>query len=182
MRMDRRQPFSAWDVVNTYNERALADLLWTYGEERNSWRIARRIVWARPVDTTTALKDIVASAVGQRFLTKSLARVFQGIRIEVNAELKNLQKALQDSLDILSPGGRIVVISYHSLEDRMVKEFFRREGSTVRQQRYDPRGDRATVPNLLILTKKPVIPTAREVERNPRARSAKLRVAERSAE
>jgi len=179
MRMDRRQLFSAWDVVNTYGEQALADVLWKYGEERNSRRIARIIVRARTVSTTAALRSIVEAAVGKRFLTKSLARVFQAIRIEVNAELKNLQRILEDSLGILSPHGRIVMISYHSLEDRMVKEFFRREAAITTPIAMNSVASKGIAPRLKILTKKPVTPSASEIERNPRARSAKMRAAER---
>ena len=182
MRMDRRQQFSAWDVVNTYGEQPLADVLWKYGEERNSRRIARMIVRARPVSTTAALRSIVEAAVGKRFLTKSLARVFQAIRIEVNAELKNLQRILEDSLGILSPHGRIVMISYHSLEDRMVKEFFRREAAIPTPIAMNFVASKSIVPRLKILTKRPVTPSASEIDRNPRARSAKMRAAERCAE
>jgi 16S rRNA (cytosine1402-N4)-methyltransferase len=182
MRMDRRQQFSAWDVVNTYGEQPLADVLWKYGEERNSRRIARMIVRARPVSTTAALRSIVEAAVGKRFLTKSLARVFQAIRIEVNAELKNLQRILEDSLGILSPHGRIVMISYHSLEDRMVKEFFRREAAITTPITMNFVASKSIAPRLKILTKKPVTPSASEIDRNPRARSAKMRAAERCAE
>lgn len=182
MRMDRRQQFSAWDVVNTYGEQPLADVLWKFGEERNSRRIARMIVRARPVGTTAGLRSIVEAAVGKRFLTKSLARVFQAIRIEVNAELKNLQRILEDSLGILSPHGRIVVISYHSLEDRMVKGFFRREAATITPTAVNFVAPKHIAPRLKILTKKPVTPSASEIDRNPRARSAKMRAAERCAE
>lgn len=180
MRMDQRQPFTAWDVVNTYGEQALADVLWKYGEERNSRRIARKILNTKPVNTTADLRSSVEAVVGKKFLTKSLARVFQAIRIEVNAELKNLQRVLEDSLDILSPRGRIVVISYHSLEDRIVKEFFRREGATAPPFNLDPSAVGTVAARLKVLTKKPLVPTAPEIEQNPRARSAKMRVAERT--
>jgi len=125
MRMDRRQALSAWDVVNTYEERALADVIYQYGEEQNARRIARSIVGRRPVHTTGELRDVVAAFTPDRFLNKSLARVFQALRIEVNGELDSLTTVLRDARDLLAPGGRIVVISYHSLEDRIVKEFFR---------------------------------------------------------
>jgi 16S rRNA (cytosine1402-N4)-methyltransferase len=182
MRMDRRQRFRAWDVVNTYSQQALADVLWRYGEEHHARRIARLIVRSRVVGTTAALRSIVEAAVGKRFLTKSLARVFQAIRIEVNAELKNLQKILEDSLGILSPHGRIVVISYHSLEDRIVKEFFRREAAATTPGALDTVAPVAMTPKLKILTKRPVTPSDSEIEQNPRARSAKMRVAERSTD
>ena len=127
--MDRRAQFSAWDVVNTYPEEQLAKILWEYGEERLSRRIARSVVRARPVDTTGSLASIVERCVGGRFLTKSLARVFQALRIEVNSELGSLREVLAAVPDVLQPGGRCVVISYHSLEDRIVKDFFRAEAA-----------------------------------------------------
>ncbi len=179
MRMDRRQKLSGWDVVNQYAEEELAELLWEYGEERNSERIANRIVARRPIETTVALRDAVRLAAGERFLMKTLARVFQAIRIEVNDELRNLERVLRSTVEILSPGGRMVVISYHSLEDRIVKDFLRRNAATsvASGNKYVP--DTVVTPTLKMLTKKPVVASPSEVERNPRARSAKLRAAER---
>ncbi len=179
MRMDRSQIHTGWDVVNTYSEQALADVIYTFGEERNSRRIARKIVRARPIDTTRELSAVIESAARGRFVTETLARVFQAIRIEVNGELKNLERALRDLLGVLSPGGRIVVLSYHSLEDRIVKEFFREESRDriPSGNKYTP--DKAAVPRLRILTKKPIRAGADEVAHNPRSRSAKMRVAER---
>jgi 16S rRNA (cytosine1402-N4)-methyltransferase len=179
MRMDRRQNLTGWDVVNTYSEQTLADVLYRFGEERQSRRIARVIVGSRTIQTTRELSVAIESAVGKRHLPETLSRVFQAVRIEVNGELKNLEAVLEDSLDVLSPGGRVVVISYHSLEDRIVKDFFRREsrGTIPSGSKYLP--DRVAVPKMKILTKKPVRAKADEIERNPRARSAKMRVAER---
>jgi 16S rRNA (cytosine1402-N4)-methyltransferase len=179
MRMDRKQLLSGWHVVNEYDEHALSAVLWKYGEERHARRIAKRIARARPVDTTSALGEIVAAVVGKKFLTKSLARVFQAIRIEVNDELKNLEQVLHDSVSILSPGGRLVVISYHSLEDRAVKTMFRREAITSIPSGHKYLPDETVIPRLKILTRKPVVPSLSEIARNPRARSAKIRVAER---
>ena len=179
MRMDRRQKFSGWDVVNMYEEKQLADVLWKYGEERNARRIAQKIVKARNIDTTGALKTVVQSVVGTRFLTKTLARIFQAVRIEVNDELKSLEKVLTDSREMLAPGGRIAVLSYHSLEDRMVKEFFRRESAERMYSGHKYVEDVVLVPRFKVLTRKPVVASAAEAGRNPRARSAKLRVAER---
>ncbi len=125
MRMDRRQPISGWDVVNKYSEERLADVFWKYGEERYSRRIARRIVEARDIDSTGKLATVIESTVGKQFLVKTLARVFQAIRIEVNDELRALEQTLGASVERVAEGGRIVVISYHSLEDRIVKNFFR---------------------------------------------------------
>ena len=164
LRMNRSQVLDGWMVVNTYEQSQLADVIWKYGEERNSRRIAKKIIFARerqPLDTTQDLARVVESAVGKRWLTKTLARVFQAIRIEVNNELENLRTTLHNAIELLEQGGRIVVISYHSLEDRIVKQMFRSE------QR------------LAILTKKPIRATEAETAINPRARSAKLRAAER---
>jgi 16S rRNA (cytosine1402-N4)-methyltransferase len=179
MRMDRRQELTAWELVNTRDEQTVAHLLWEYGEERHARRIARRLVARRPVDTTGALRDVVASAVGGQHLTKSLARVFQALRIAVNGELDSLRSVLADALDFIVPGGRIVVIAYHSLEDRIVKEFFRSE-STVPIQRNIPwLPGQEPQPRLRVLTRKPIVPSGEETVQNPRARSAKLRAAER---
>jgi 16S rRNA (cytosine1402-N4)-methyltransferase len=181
MRMDRRQHLSGSDVVNTYDEEALADILWRYGQERHSRRIARRLVAARPVLTTGALRSVVESAVGGRFVTKTLARVFQAIRIEVNNELKNLKEVLECSPEMLVQGGRIVVITYHSLEDKVVKDFFRREAASRIPSGNKYAEDTLVEPRLKILTRKPIEPAEPEIGRNPRARSAKMRVAERLA-
>ncbi len=180
MRMDRRQAVSGWDVVNTYDETQLADVLWKYGEERYSRRIAKKIESAKPVETTGQLAEIVEAAVGKQFLTKTLARVFQAIRIEVNDELRSLEQALADSLELVAPGGRTVVISYHSLEDRIVKKFFKAASlsSIPSGHKYIP--DAVISPKLKTLTKSPVLATKEEIERNPRARSAKMRAAERT--
>lgn len=179
MRMDRRQVLTGRQVINEYGEQRLADILFRFGEERRSRRIARSIVRARPVLTTGALRDAVAAAAGGQFLVKSLARVFQAIRIEVNGELAALERALRSAIDLLEPGGRVVVISYHSLEDRIVKDTFRRESQAV------PLGplpaDPVSIPRLRTLTRKPVGPGPEELRNNPRSRSAKLRAAERLA-
>jgi 16S rRNA (cytosine1402-N4)-methyltransferase len=179
MRMDRRQRLTGWDVVNTYPEAGLTKVLWEFGEERASRKIARKIVEARNVDTTGALRSVVESAVGKQFLTKTLARVFQAIRMEVNGELKNLEKVLGDSREALSPGGRIVVLSYHSLEDRIVKEFLRKESAQKVYSGHKYVDDIALIPNFRILTRKPVVASDAEAQRNPRARSVKMRAAER---
>ncbi len=179
MRMDRRQKTNARHVVNLYEEKKLASIIAAYGEERQARRIAARIVRSRPLETTGALREAVAAAVGGRFLIKSLARVFQAIRIEVNRELENLQQALLDVTGLLEPSGRVVVISYHSLEDRIVKEFLKSEaaGSIPSGNKLMP--DTLVEPRLRLLTRKPVVPEPDELRRNPRSRSAKLRAAER---
>ncbi len=165
LRMNQEQQSDGWGIVNTYEQKELADVLWKYGEERNSRRIAKKIIFARekqPINTTQDLARVVESAVGGRWLTKSLARVFQAIRIEVNNELENLQRTLNDVIEIIELGGRVVVISYHSLEDRIVKHTFRSDSQ-----------------RLSVLTSKPIQASQTEIIANSRARSAKLRAAER---
>ncbi len=181
MRMDRRRERTGWHVVNDYEEKRLADIIWKFGEERNARRIARRISYARPVNTTGQLASAVEAAVGKQFLTKTLARVFQAIRIEVNDELESLDRALADSVEIMAPGGRIVVIAYHSLEDRIVKTFFKNESATTIPSGHKYIPDTVVSPRLRTLTRSPITATEEEVVRNPRSRSAKLRVAERIA-
>jgi len=157
-------------VVNTYPEEELKRIIREYGEERHAGRIAWRIVKeraARPIATTAELAIVVRKAVGGRFILKTLARVFQAVRIEVNDELGNLSRFLESSVPVMAPGARIVVISYNSLEDRIVKNWIRDEAKT--------KG------TLTMLTKKVVLPSDRERGENRRSRSAKLRAAERRA-
>jgi 16S rRNA (cytosine1402-N4)-methyltransferase len=153
---------TAADLVNTLPERELADLIFRFGEERRSRRIAAAIVRNRPIATTDRLASVVVSAVGRRPGGPHPARrTFQALRIAVNRELEELAASLPQAVELLGPGGRVVVISYHSLEDGIVKRTFRDD-------------DR-----LEVLTKKPVVADADEIARNPRARSAKLRAADR---
>lgn len=182
MRMDRREPDTAADLVNGLAERALADLIWRYGEERWSRRIARAIVGARPMRTTTELAEIVAGAIPRRSWPRGIhpaTRTFQALRIALNDELTNLDNAIPDAAEVLREAGRLCAITFHSLEDRTIKHTFLRlsRGCTCTS------GASACTcqgtPRLRVLTRKPVTPSAGEVARNPRARSAKLRVAER---
>lgn len=181
MRMDRNQAFSAWHVVNEYTEEKLADVIWNYGEEKYSRRIARALVEERkrrPLTTTGDVAEVVRRVAPRQFQQKTLARVFQAIRIEVNEELENIRRALDDAIHLLRPGGRLVVISYHSLEDRIVKETMKRAAKGYEETNpFEPRKE--VQPLLKILTKKPITPTNEEIHRNPRARSAKLRAAEK---
>jgi len=179
MRMDSRRTVTAHDVVNGYSQERLEAILREYGEEREARRIARALVRARPVTAVGELNGVIERCVGGRYRTKSLARVYQALRIEVNGELENLREALASFPDLLLPGGRCVVIAYHSLEDRIVKEFFRGEAADriPSQNKFLP--DLPQLPRLGILTRKPVTASGEEVARNPRARSAKLRAAER---
>jgi 16S rRNA (cytosine1402-N4)-methyltransferase len=182
MRFDPTQPTTASDLVNGLSETDLADLLWRFGEEPRARQVARRIVTARPLATTTELAQTVGSVTQRgRSRIHPATRVFQALRIAVNGELDALQEGLRQALGLLAPGGRIVVIAFHSLEDRIVKEYFRRESRDCLCPPGQPVctcGHRAA---LRILTRKPVRPEEGEVQANPRARSARLRVAERLA-
>ncbi len=163
MRMDPQGPTTAAELVNGLAEQELARLLWTYGEERYARRIARRIVENRPIDTTEKLARLVASCYPPgRHRLHPATRTFQALRIAVNDELGALEEALPQAVSVLRAGGTLVVISFHSLEDRLTKRFFREQGRAGRLQ---------------VLTKKPLQPSPEEVGRNPRARSAKLRAA-----
>jgi 16S rRNA (cytosine1402-N4)-methyltransferase len=182
MRMDRRQHLDAKSVVNTYPEEELALLFRKYGEEKNSRRLARAIANQRAlgsIETTGEIASIVEKTIGSRFLVKSLARIFQALRIEVNNELANLSTLLRESLHTMETGGRMVVISYHSLEDRIVKKFFLEESMSYTPSENKLLPDTPRNPNLRILTKKPVRASKEEQQRNPRSRSAKMRAAER---
>jgi 16S rRNA (cytosine1402-N4)-methyltransferase len=184
MRMNREQPITAATIVNSYDAQQLAAIFRTYGEERHSGRIARKIVDARkknPIETTHQLSSLIEAAVGRHLIQKSLARVFQAIRIEVNNELERLRQGLQSAFESLRIGGRLVVISYHSLEDRIVKEFFVRESSTRIRASNKLLPDIQRQPRVTVLTRKPVRPSSDEISKNPRARSAKLRAAEKIA-
>ncbi len=169
MRMDPHSERTAEQVVNHLDERELADVIYEFGEERRSRRIARAIVRSRPIRTTAHLAEIVSAAARpmnfeQRRIHPA-TRTFQALRIFVNRELDDLQALLDAAPRILKPGGRVVIISFHSLEDRIVKDAFR-EGS-IKDKHFR------------VLTKKPVIASLQEQDRNPRARSAKMRAAER---
>ena len=177
MRTDPSSALSAAAILRTYNERDLADVFFHYGEEKHSRRIARVIVNRRdrePIATTQDLCRIIESVAGGKFFKKTLSRIFQALRIAVNDELNNLRWALDDAWTVLIPGGRIAVITYHSLEDRIVKHAFRPAPADD-----TPFSTRQEPLRWKILTKKPVLPGEDEMIHNPRSRSAKLRVAER---
>jgi 16S rRNA (cytosine1402-N4)-methyltransferase len=182
MRMGGAGP-SAADVVNAAGERDLANIIFILGEERHSRAVARAIVKARsaaPLLTTKALADVVASAVRPRpDDIHPATRTFQALRIFVNDELGELVSALAAAERILKPGGRLVVVSFHSLEDRIVKSFFVDRGESRTGSRHAPEIKRPE-PTFRALTKRPVTADEQEVARNPRARSAKLRAGERS--
>ena len=183
MRMDPALPRSAADVVNETSERELADLLFQLGEERRSRAVARAVVRARPVTTTGALAAIVARVLGAgRPGHHPATRTFQALRIAVNDELGQLDRFLADAWRLLRPGGRLAVIAYHSLEDRRVKETFRRWAARCLCPPSQPVCTCGWTPVARILTRRPIVPTPAEIARNPRARSARLRVAERLAD
>lgn len=180
MRVNPAQETTAADIINSYPEAELADLIWTYGEEPASRRIAHYIVAERPVYTSAELAGIIERAVGGRHgKIHPATRTFQALRIVVNDELDNLESALQQAIKVLGFEGRLVVISYHSLEDRIVKQFMRREASGCICPPGTPSCICGHTPTLKVLTKKVIVPTRAEIRANPRSRSAKMRVAER---
>jgi 16S rRNA (cytosine1402-N4)-methyltransferase len=183
MRMGRDGPTAA-DVIAKASEADLANIIYIFGEERHSRAVARAIVAARkeaPITTTKALADIVAKVVHSKpNEIHPATRTFQGLRIFVNAELDELHLALTAAERVLKPGGRLVVVSFHSLEDRIVKNFFAERGKVAAGSRHLPEVAQAA-PSFQILTKRPVTPGDAEISANPRARSAKLRAAERTA-
>lgn len=174
MRMGAMASSTAKEVVNDYSYEKLRDLIFHYGEERLSRPIARAIVAARPIETTAELRQAVGSAVSGPRLVKSLARVFQAIRIEVNRELDMLRSALDESLQLLAGDGRIVAISYHSLEDRIVKTFFRTGNHEGKLEKDFYGNDLRPIEPLF---RKAIRPSPEEVASNPAARSARLRAA-----
>ncbi|MBR5911378.1 MAG: 16S rRNA (cytosine(1402)-N(4))-methyltransferase RsmH [Bacteroidales bacterium] len=181
MRMSQSTPLDAATVVNTYDLDELTRLLATYGEVQNARLVATEIVMARdaePIETTAQLKAAVAPRLPRGHENKVLAQIFQALRIEVNGELDALRAFLSQCPDMLHAGGRLVVMSYHSLEDRIVKNYFK-TGNAEGKEEKDFFGNLLTPYKLI--TRKPVVPSSAEVERNSRARSAKLRIAERIA-
>lgn len=182
MRMNTSKEFSAMDVINDYSQNQLTQLFFTYGELPNAKRIAELIVKRRAekkITTTDELADTVTSALQKGKENKALAQIFQAIRIEVNGEVEVLKQFLQQSVEALRPGGRIAIISYHSIEDRLVKNFLKAgnfEGTVEKDFYGNPLSPFKAV------TRKPIIPTEEETETNPRARSAKLRIAEKVKE
>jgi len=179
MRMSDLSGVSAYDVVNNYEYKKLRDIIYHYGEERLSRQIAKEIINNRPIETTLELRNAIENVLYGRNIIKSVARVFQAIRIEVNRELDVLKKGLADALEILKPGGRIVAISYHSLEDRIVKNFFK-SGNFDGVVEKDFFGN--PLKPLRIITKQIITPSDDEIKKNPASRSAKLRVAEKLME
>jgi len=180
MRFNPAQKLSAADIVNGYSEAELARILKDYGEEPFAARIARRIIGHRPINTTTELARLVETAVGGRKgRIHPATRTFQALRIATNGELENLDKALKQAVNMLGFGGRLVVISYHSLEDRIAKRFMQAEARDCVCQPGTPVCICGHVSRLRLLSRKVITPSAEEVKANPRARSARMRAAER---
>ena len=179
MRMNTNSPLSARQVVNEYGQEELANVLFKYGELRNSRAIAREIISAREVEeiiTTGQLIEVVVNMVPEKKKNQFLARIFQAIRIEVNDEIKALEEMLLDAVDMLNEGGRLVVLSYHSLEDRMVKNLLKKgkiEGDLEKDFFGNP------IKDLKEITRKAIVATEQQITENTRARSARLRVAEK---
>ncbi|MFC4770224.1 16S rRNA (cytosine(1402)-N(4))-methyltransferase RsmH [Effusibacillus consociatus] len=185
MRMDTTQPFSAYDLVNTWDEKEIANVIFQYGEERWGKRIAEFIVKARkngPIHTTGELVDIIKAAIpagARRDGPHPAKRTFQAFRIAVNDELNVFEQAIRDAIDCLKAGGRISIITFHSLEDRIAKNVFQEASKGCICPPELPICQCSNEPKLKMITRKPILPSDEELEQNPRARSAKLRIAER---
>ncbi len=180
MRFDLRNPMRAIDLVNNLPEKELADLIYTFGEERRSRQVARAIVQARPLETTHQLASVVAKSTSSgRKRMHPATRTFQALRIAVNQELDALREVLPQAISSLKPKGRLAVISYHSLEDRIVKHYLRNESKDCICPPKQPICDCGHTASISIITKRPIRPQDGEIERNPRARSARLRVIEK---
>jgi len=181
MRMNSKQQLTAHEITNTFSEEKLREIFKKYGEERRYRAISRVIIKERKknvIETTTDLQEIISLVLPYQNRVKSLSRIFQALRIAVNEELENLKAALESGLDYLTTGGRLVVISYHSLEDRIVKNFFKQESRRCVCPPDLPICVCGEPGRLKILTKRSIQPSKEEVQRNPRSRSARLRTAE----
>ena len=177
MRMGNMTNHTANDIINTYEYEQLRDIIFHYGEEKASRKIAQSIILSRPIESTSQLRKIVSDIVNQKFLVKTLARVFQAIRIEVNQELEMLKQVLSQSLSLLKESGRIVIMSYHSLEDRLVKRFLK-SGNFTGNIEKDFFGNNLSPFHLI--NSQVITPSSKEVSQNPASRSAKLRIAEKA--
>jgi len=180
MRFDPLAPQTAADLVNTYSERELADLIYEYGEERDSRKIARAIVKARPLHTTRELVAVIESVSPRRGdRIHPATRTFQALRIAVNEELASIETVLPQAVAGLRSGGRLAVISFHSLEDRIVKDLFREQSKDVVNPPYEQLYETERKAIIKEVNRKPIMPSEEETKNNPRARSAKLRIAEK---
>lgn len=181
MRMDTSSSLSAENVVNEYSKEALTDIFFTYGEEKQSRLIANKIVAKRPIKTTLELVNVIEQAVGANYFYKNHPerKIFQAIRIEVNKELSVLKAVLPDVLELLNKEGRVAIITFHSLEDRIVKKFFKENSEVNELVKGLPVIPEEYKPQLKLVTRKPIIPSSQELVENSRSKSAKLRIAER---
>jgi 16S rRNA (cytosine1402-N4)-methyltransferase len=171
---------TAADLVNTYSERELADLIYRYGEERESRKIARAIVKARPIHTTRELVAVIEAVSPRRgSRVHPATRTFQALRIAVNEELGAIEEVLPQAVAALEPGGRVAIIAFHSLEDRIVKDFFREQSKDLVNPPYERIYEEERKATLKEVHRKPITPSEDEIQNNPRARSAKLRIAEK---
>lgn len=188
MRMDKRNKITAKDIVNTYSEMDLYRIIRDYGEDKFAKNIAKHIVRARmekPIETTFQLNEIIKAAIPAKFRVTGghpSKRTFQAIRIELNRELEVLKGTLQDMIDLLMPGGRLLIITFHSLEDRIVKEAFKTNENPCTCPPEFPICVCGKKPKGRIISKKPILPTKEELEINKRSKSAKLRVFEKTSE
>ncbi len=179
MRFDTTQGQRAEELVNTLSAEDLQEILWRLGEEPKARRIAKAIVAARPLSSTSHLTQVIASVAGKpQKNIHPATRSFQALRMAVNHELEHLERGLEIGLGLLAPGGRMAVISFHSLEDRLVKQTFRRESQDCICPPELPQCTCGHVARVKVITRRPIRPDANEIERNPRSRSARLRVAE----
>jgi 16S rRNA (cytosine1402-N4)-methyltransferase len=179
MRMNKQSDFSARDLLNTYSEQDLSKVLWEYGELKNSRKVASNIVSYRQnksINETSDLVEAVSGLIPKHVENQFLAKLYQALRIEVNHEMDYLKEMLEQALEFLSPGGRLVVISYHSLEDRIIKTFMR-NGTFSKEEEFDLYGTKKHV--FKVINRKVIIPTDEEINLNNRSRSAKLRIAEK---
>ena len=181
MRMDRSTKVTAADIVNTYSESKLTEIFYKYGEEKKSKFIAQYIVKNRPITTTLELVDIINDAVGNKYfnLNHPERRIFQALRIEVNQELKVIEVVLPQVIDLLKPEGRCAIITFHSLEDRIVKQFFKTQSEVNELVKGLPEIPLEYKPKIKLITKKPLTASKEELQENSRSKSAKLRVIER---
>jgi 16S rRNA (cytosine1402-N4)-methyltransferase len=179
MRFNTDVGMTAAELINSAQETELADMLFRFGEERQARRIASLMMEARPIRTTTQLADVVSRAYRTRQRVHPATRTFQALRIVVNDELAHLERALPRAMQALGPGGRLAVISFHSLEDRIVKRFMREESQDRTNPPYTPQYEVERKATLREASRKPIVASADEVRRNPRSRSARLRVAEK---
>ena len=181
MRFSATQGLTAAQVVNEYSEESLADIIYRLGEEPRARRIARAIVRGRPMDNTVQLAEAVSRTAGRSRATRihPATRTFQAIRMEVNEELSNLRRGLEGAMEVLGKGGRVAVIAYHSLEDRLVKGLLRQEASQCICPPSAPECICGHVARVKLVNRRVIKPTSEEVQANPRSRSARMRVAER---